>query len=75
MMSRPLGVGIYFAGQMQNINMLGSSSEIIKTELRLLIFIELLIMGEGSIISGIFVSTTFSQFPLDSGMQKSILCE
>ena len=29
MMSRPLGVGIYFAGQMQNINMLGSSSEII----------------------------------------------
>ena len=29
MMSRPLGVGIYFAGQMQNINMLGSSSEVI----------------------------------------------
>jgi selenide,water dikinase len=29
MMSRPLGVGIYFAGQMQNINTLGSSSEII----------------------------------------------
>ena len=29
MMSRPLGVGIYFAGQMQNINMLGCSSEII----------------------------------------------
>ena len=29
MMSRPLGVGIYFAGQMQNINMLESSSEII----------------------------------------------
>jgi len=29
MMSRPLGVGIYFAGQMQNINMLGSASEII----------------------------------------------
>ena len=29
MMSRPLGVGIYFASQMQNINMLGSSSEII----------------------------------------------
>jgi len=29
MMSRPLGVGIYFAGQMQNINKLGSSSEII----------------------------------------------
>jgi len=28
MMSRPLGVGIYFAGQMQNINMLGSSFEI-----------------------------------------------
>ncbi len=25
MMSRPLGVGIYFAGQMQNINMIGSS--------------------------------------------------
>ena len=30
MMSRPLGVGIYFAGQMQNINLLGSSSEIMK---------------------------------------------
>ncbi len=29
MMSRPLGVGIYFAGQMQNINMLGSSPAII----------------------------------------------
>jgi len=29
MMSRPLGVGIYFSGQMQNINMLGSASEII----------------------------------------------
>jgi len=29
MMSRPLGVGIYFAGQMQNITMLGSSSEVI----------------------------------------------
>jgi len=29
MMSRPLGVGICFAGQMQNINMLGNSSEII----------------------------------------------
>ena len=29
MMSRPLGVGIYFAGQMQNINTLGISSEII----------------------------------------------
>ncbi|MBO6959418.1 MAG: selenide, water dikinase SelD [Prochlorococcus marinus CUG1438] len=29
MMSRPLGVGIYFAGQMQNINMLSCSSEII----------------------------------------------
>ncbi|WP_288261776.1 selenide, water dikinase SelD [uncultured Prochlorococcus sp.] len=29
MMSRPLGVGIHFAGQMQNINMLNSSSEII----------------------------------------------
>ncbi len=28
MMSRPLGVGIYFAGQMQNINMLGSSEVI-----------------------------------------------
>ncbi len=25
MMSRPLGVGIYFAGQMQNINMIGTS--------------------------------------------------
>ena len=30
MMSRPLGVGIYFAGQMQNINMPSSSSEIMK---------------------------------------------
>ncbi len=29
LMSRPLGVGIYFAGQMQNINMLGSSSKVI----------------------------------------------
>jgi len=29
MLSRPLGVGIFFAGQMQNINMLSSSSEII----------------------------------------------
>ncbi len=29
MMSRPLGVGIYFAGQMQNINMLSGSPQII----------------------------------------------
>jgi len=34
MMSRPLGVGIYFAGQMQNINMLESSSEIINNLLK-----------------------------------------
>ncbi len=31
MMSRPLGVGIYFAGQMQNINMLSGSSEIMNS--------------------------------------------
>ena len=30
MMSRPLGVGIYFASQMQNINNLGGSSEIMR---------------------------------------------
>ena len=30
MMSRPLGVGIYFAGQMQNINTLRGSSEIMR---------------------------------------------
>ncbi len=34
MMSRPLGVGIFFAGQMQNINMLSGSSEIINNVLQ-----------------------------------------